>query len=376
MRERHFTQCLTRITPFNRSIPAVVCLFFLGVLVAQDEAKPVEVASAKRVEGLSRKFSLTGTVTSPRRSNLSSRMEGLITEMKVDAGSEVKQGDVLVELDTKLAELDLKLVEAEIEQAEIELADAKRQVEEILELSKAGGFPKSQTLTRKAAVSVSEASLKRLEARKNSQQERIARHQLVAPFDGIITSKISEAGEWVATGTPVLELVEMKGLRFDLQMPQEFLGRVKDIHSATVKLDSFPDREFKANLSVVVPMKDDASRTFLTRLSLDDPKGLASPGMSGTATFETRATLGNAVQVPRDAVVRFPDGTARVWVVTGEGAESKVVSREVRTAGELGKMAEIVEGLKGDETVVLKGNEGLRENQKVTVMAASSSSAQ
>jgi len=342
------------------------------MLGAQDDAKPVEVTSAKRVEGLYREFSLTGTVTSPRRSNLSSRMEGLIAEMKVDAGSEVKKGDVLVQLDTKLAELDLKLIAAEIEQAEIEMADAERKVDEILELTKEGGFPKSQTLTRQAALKISGANLKRLEARRSHQEERIARHQLVAPFDGIITSRISEAGEWVATGTPVLELVEMKGLRFDLQMPQEFLGRIKDVDKVTVKLDAFPEREFQANLSVIVPMKDDASRTFLTRLSLKDPGQLASPGMSGTATIETRGTAGNAVQVPRDAVVRFPNGAAKVWVVEGKGVESQVVSREVRTAGELGKMAEIVEGLKGDETVVLKGNEGLRENQKVTVLPAES----
>jgi len=160
----------------------------------------------------------------------------------------------------------------------------------------------------------------------------------------------------------------MKGLRFDIQLPQEFFGRVKDFNSVMVKLDAFPGREFKASLSVVVPMKDDASRTFLTRLELEDPEGLASPGMSGSATIETRATEGNVVQVPRDAVVRFPDGTARVWVVQSEGTATQVVSQEVRTAGELGEMAEIVEGLKGNETVVLKGNEGLRENQKVTVL--------
>lgn len=370
MRERPFTPWLTQVFLLKSAIYAVVAVSLPGSSEAQDEARPVEVTSAKRVEGLFHEFSLTGTVTSPRRSNLSSRMEGLISEMKVDAGSEVKKGDVLVQLDTKLAELDLKLIEAEIEQAEIEMADAKRKVEEILELTKEGGFPKSQTLTRQAALSISKANLKRLQARKNHQSEKIARHQLIAPFDGIITTKISETGEWVATGTPVLELVEMKGLRFDLQMPQEFLGRVKDIDKVTVKLDAFPEKVFQANLSVVVPMKDDASRTFLTRLLLKDPDRLASPGMSGLATIETRATAGKAVQVPRDAVVRFPNGVAKVWVVKGAGAESQVASKEVRTAGGLGKMAEIVEGLEGNETIVLKGNEGLRENQKVTILPA------
>ncbi len=370
MRECPFAPWPNQAFFLTPAIYAAVAICFPGISGAQDEAKPVEVTSATQVEGLSHEFSLTGTVTSPRRSNLSSRIEGLIYEMKVDAGSEVKKGEVLVQLDTQLAELDLKLIEAEIEQAQIEMADAKRKVEEILELTKEGGFPKSKTLTRQAALSISEANLKRLEARKGHQSERIARHQLVAPFDGTITTKISETGEWVATGTPVLELVEMKGLRFDLQMPQEFLARVKDIDKVTVELDAFPGKTFGAKLSVVVPMREDASRTFLTRLLLEDPDRLASPGMSGSATIETRATAGKAVQVPRDAVVRLPNGGAKVWVVKGRGAEPQVVSREVRTAGGLGKMAEIVEGLEGDETIVLKGNEGLRENQKVTILPA------
>ncbi len=377
MRERLFnlssSSSAFRGNARKRAFHLVVALSFFGVLVAQEDAKPVEVTLAARSEGFSRKFSFTGTVTSPRRANLSSRIEGLVTEMKVDAGSEVKKGDVLVQLDTRLAELDLDLIDAEIAQAAIETADAKRQVEEVLELTKGGGFARSQAITKQANLSISEANLKRLEARRNSQAERIARHQLVAPFDGVITAKIAEAGEWVATGAPVLELVEMKGLRFDLQMPQEFLSRVKDIGSVVVKLDAFPGREFEAELSAVVPVKDDVSRTFLTRFFLKNQEGLASPGMSGTATIETRGTHGETVQVPRDAVVRFPDGSAKVWVIKGEGAESQVVSRTVRTAGELGGMAEIIEGLEGDETVVLKGNEGLRENQKVSVLPAHSS---
>ena len=214
MKERPFKLPLTRVSfremARMRVVLVAVMLLTLSRLEAEDDAKPVEVITAQRVEGFTRKFAFTGTVTSPRRANLSSRIEGLVTDVKVDAGSEVKKGDVLVQLDTRLAELDLDLITAEIEQAEIERKDAKRQVDEVLELAKSGGFPKSQAITKQAALSISDANLKRLEARKNHQAERIARHQLVAPFDGVITSKISETGEWVATGAPVLELIEMK----------------------------------------------------------------------------------------------------------------------------------------------------------------------
>lgn len=351
-------------------------IIFTGLLTclsAQDDARPVVVVTAERTGGGASKIALTGTVTSPRRANLSSRLEGLVTEMKVDAGSVVKKGDTLVQLDTKLADLDLALIEAEIEQAEIELAEAKRLFEEIVKLTEAGGFSKSEFLTKKTELRLSETNLKQLGTRKSQIEERIARHRLISPFDGVISRKLSEAGEWVATGTPVLELIEMKGLRFDIQVPQEFLGQIKRTGKVTVKLDAYPEGDFSAELAAVVPVKDAISRTFLTRFILQDPNSLASPGMSGTATIESGPTADSAIEVPRDAVVRFPDGTAKVWVVEDSGLGPQAVSKLIRTAGKLGETARVIEGLEGGETVVVKGNEGLREKQKVAVQPSTES---
>ncbi|GAA5496067.1 multidrug resistance protein MdtA [Rubritalea halochordaticola] len=336
--------------------------------LAQEQPKPVVVTKAEKLEGLESKITLTGTVTSPRRSRLSSRTDGLINKLNVDAGHTVKKGDVLMELDTKLGELALSLIEAEQEQAEIELANAKRLVDEAESLAKSGAFPKSEAITLSTNLRIAETKLKQLIVRKGLQEERIARHKLVAPFDGIIGQKLSEAGEWVATGTPVLELVEMTNLRFDIQVPQEFIGRVKGAESATITLDAFPNKTLEAKLSYVVPVKNAISRTFLTRLSITDTDGIAGPGMSGTATLAAHHKNGQAVQIPRDAVVRFPDGSAKVWIVQQSDSGSTVVSRIIKTTGELGVMAKVTEGLDGGETLVLKGNEGLQDNQAVNIL--------
>ena len=69
-----------------RSLCVTLVLSLAGTLSAQEEAKPVEVTSARRVEGFARKFAFTGAVTSPRRANLSSRTEGLVAGVAVDAG--------------------------------------------------------------------------------------------------------------------------------------------------------------------------------------------------------------------------------------------------------------------------------------------------
>ncbi|MDF1812445.1 MAG: efflux RND transporter periplasmic adaptor subunit [Verrucomicrobiales bacterium] len=345
----------------------------LGLVTAQDNARPVVVVKAELAGAAAAKLVLTGTVTSPRRANLSSRIGGLVAKMEVDAGSIVKKGEVLLKLDSKLADLDLELIEAEFEQSEIEATDAKRQFEEVVKLTKVGGFSQSEFLTKKTELQLSDINLKQLRARKSQMLERIARHQLIAPFDGVIGRKLSEEGEWVATGTPVFELIEMNDLRFDIQVPQESLVQIKNAGTVTVRLDAYPDRNFEAKLAAVVPVKDPVSRTFLTRLNLVDPEGLAAPGMSGTAMIESRRRPGGIIEIPRDAVVRFPDGTARVWVVKDGGIASHAVSRLIQTAGELGEMAKIVKGIEAGEIVVLKGNEGLRENQKVLVQPSPAS---
>ncbi|MFC5050501.1 efflux RND transporter periplasmic adaptor subunit [Rubritalea spongiae] len=371
MKKRHISR-MAQSVPNKAFIPilTVLTISFASISAAQDNAKPVVVTQATKLDQLTNKITLTGTVTSPRRARLSSRIEGLINKMNVDAGHSVKKGDVLMELDPKLSELSLDLIAAEQEQAAVELANAQRLVDETKPLIKTGAFPESQANTLQSDVHISEAKIKQLEAREKVQQERIARHKLVAPFDGVVVNKLAETGEWVTTGTPVVELIEMENLRFDIQVPQEFLSRLRNAQKATVKLDAFPNQTFDAKLAVVVPVKNAVSRTFLIRLAIDGSDNNAAPGMSGTATIESLHSDSPTVQIPRDAVVRFPDGTAKVWIVQTNGSESSVVSREVQTAGRLGEMAEIVEGLKGGETLVLKGNEGLRENQKVSILKA------
>lgn len=340
-----------------------------GPAGAEEPASLVTVIVAEKTDGIAREFSLTGTVTARREARLSSRTEGLVAEVKVDAGSLVREGDTLLVLDTRLGEITLDRIRAERTAAEIAVAEAKRRAEEVRELSRTGGFPKTEAEARVAEQRLREAEWMQLQVREEEQGELLARHSLVAPFGGVIRRKLAEAGEWVDTGTPVLELVETENPRFDLQVPQEFLERISRAVSFRVKLDAFPETLLEAEVEAMVPVKDPSTRTFLTRLSLKDARKLAAPGMSGTATVTYRTGDSNSVRIPRDAVVRFPDGSIKVWIVGSNPEGDRVASRAIRTGGSLGEYTEVVEGLEGGERVVLKGNEGLHENQAVRVEA-------
>ena len=336
--------------------------------------RPVTVSRPVR-EPLVTTLELTGSLTARRQSRLSARTSGLIQRLEVDAGHAVNQGDILMELDPALATLALEKSSAQKRQAELELADADRLLTEGRNLAKVGGFSRSEAETRETNARVRRALLESLTVEVREQEEIIARHRLPAPFSGVISRKLAEEGEWVQTGTPVLELVETGAPWLDVQAPQEAYAALRGGEGPdaapppgiTVLLDAFPDVSLPATIASRVPVKD-AARTFLVRLALDDPRGLAAPGMSARARFTLRRRE-PVVQVARDAVVRLPDGTTRVWVVGNAGGSPVAQSRPVELGASLSQLIEVRRGLDDTPLVIVRGNEGLRENQPLTVTA-------
>jgi RND family efflux transporter MFP subunit len=336
------------------------------ILAEVEPPSPVVVATAANARIVNR-MELTGSVTARRKARLSARTSGLVRKLHVDAGDFVKAGDVLLELDDELAKIALERVTVAREQAEHELTEARRLETEARNLAKTGAFAKSEAQSRETALKVGMTGLRRSEVLESEQKSIIERHRLPAPFDGVISGKLAEEGEWVQTGTPVLELVETGSLRLDIQAPQEIHARLAANPPVTVVLDPFPDRKLAGRLAAIVPVQDEVARTFLARIEMDDPEGLAAPGMSARAVFEF-AGKDEVLQVPRDAVVRFPDGTAKVWIVTGTGAQTLAAPRVVRLGQALEGAIEILEGLEPGTRVVVRGNEGLREGQPVEIL--------
>ena len=348
-----------------RAVSVLGCLCLGLPVQAADTAALVSLVTAEKSDGLLRTLHLTGTVTARHHAQLSPRTAGLVTRLNVDAGSRVAKGDVLLELDPKLAQLALAVLQAELAQGQLQQTDADRLVQDIRELTKIGAFPKSEAETRQANSKVAASRVLQIQARIEEQRELIDRHKVVAPFAGVISQRFTDMGEWVATGTPVLELVGTDDVWFDLQVPQEELARIAGAKKATVTLDAWTQKPLTAHIDVQVPVENRVSRSFLVRLKIDDEQRLAAPGMSGTAEISYQLVNGDSVRIPRDAVVRYPDGTARVWVVEEKDGIPCAMPRTVTTAGALGEWTEVIQGLKGGEQVVLRGNEGLKEGQAV-----------
>ena len=304
---------------FGQGLAALALVFCLnGQAATAQDAPPVTVVAPAPFES-AETVEFTGTLTSERHANLSARVSGLVSRVLVDAGDRVAAGDLLLELDATLATLELHRAEAAMDEALTRLDEAQRLRDE----GKALGANIAKTIvrTREAQVVIESAGVARLEADRRFQAEMVGRHKLYAPFDGVVSRKRSEIGEWVETGAPVLELLATDRLRLDVQVPQEHFPRVAKDMAVAVRLDALADQQLIGRVAAKVPLSDPGVRTFLVRVLLDNPTGDVIAGMSAVAGFNLEGDA-IALGLPRDVLKRYPDGTTTVWVVETEGSEN------------------------------------------------------
>ena len=343
---------------------ALVSLLLVTELAAAPVA-PVELALVERRD-IIETLRLSGSLTSPYSSSLSPDFEGRLVSLAVDAGDRVKRGDILFKLDDELARLELAQATAAEHEAEAALTDAKRRVIEVRKLVNEKTFPESEALSLEALVTRNQAILERRRAERAYAAATLERHALKAPFSGVIAERGADLGERVDTDSRVLLLVAIDKLQLDLRVPQQYFQRVTPGTELSLTLDAMPGQTIAARVSQVVPISDPDARTFLVRAQIDNTSARLTPGMSVRAVIRI-GTDRQAEVVPRDALIRYPDGRTVVWVARVDNDRHLVEERQVKTGVTFDGSVEILEGLSEGERVVIRGNEALRQGQQVRV---------
>ncbi len=337
-----------------------------AISVYAQEAVPVMVAVVERAKS-DDELRLTGTVTSERVASLSTSVNGLVKRVRVDAGDRVSAGKALIHLDSAMARLALDRTKAAAQEARAQLSEQQRLRDEAKEMFERGLIPETRLHSAESERRVAAARVDRLVAEQKEQQEIVRRHTVVAPFTGVISNKFTDPGEWVETGTTVLELVDTQRLRIDVQVPQERYRQISVGAPVSVELDAVAGRLHKGKVIARVPVNNPGARTFLVRVNIDNGAKEMAPGMSARVVFkllEGRST----VRVPRDAILRKPDGSTRVWIVIDGGAPT-VSERQVELGRSLRGWVDVQSGVDAGARVVVRGNEALREGQQVRVLS-------
>jgi RND family efflux transporter MFP subunit len=362
------------------------------VLVTRSAPPEVAVASARPAPaaGTQTVLNASGYVTPRRRATVAAKITGRVTEVLVDEGMVVEQGQVLARLDDSDARRRYEAIRAErdvaraaIDELEVNLEDAQRTLRRTVDLNEDGVASQQDLDSATAAVDALEArlmvatrSLDSAEAQLAVAAQDLENYVIRAPFAGIAVSKDAQPGEMVSpvsagggfTRTGISTIVDMKSLEIEVDVNESYIARVSPGQPADAVLDAYPDWHIPATVRTIIPTADRQKATVKVRLAFDelDPKIL--PDMGIKVAFLELADDEDGT--PPQAQSMIPASAARtegpqtvVFVVDGETVERRAVT----LGRELGTEVEVVAGVTPGEEVVINDLDALSDGQRVRV---------
>lgn len=317
---------------------------------------PESVTSAKVASASWQgKRSAIGSVVAVHDVTLGAELPGLIREVMFDSGKNVKRGMVLVKLDTTNEEAQLSSAVADAA-----LADAS--LERAVTLRKGGA-------NTPADLDAAQSRQKQAHAAVANLRASITKKTIRAPFDGRIAIRQVERGQVVSPGTPIATLQSVDPILAEFSLPQQALATLKLGQAVTLRVDSFPEREWQGVVSTVNSEVDATTRNIKVRAAFPNKDGILRPGMFVNVDIMS-ADKQNVLLIPSTAVVYAPYGDS-VFVLESSQHDGKSLlvaqPRFVRLGERRGDLVEVISGLKDGETVVANGAFKLRKGVAVMV---------
>nr|WP_229473698.1 efflux RND transporter periplasmic adaptor subunit [Pseudoduganella lurida] len=306
----------------------------------------------------------SGEVRPRYESQLGFRVPGKIVARKVDVGTMVKKGQVLMQLDPQDLRLGQAGALATLRAAEtardLALADLKR----YRELRTQNFVAASVLDTKESALKSAEANVAAARAAYREQSNQAGYANLTADVDGVVTVLAAEAGQVVEAGTVVARVARTDEKEVVFGVPEDRVDQLRNVANVKVRLWAVPGAPVAAKVREVSPVADPATRTYAFKVTL--PAGLAAAklGMTAVVQFESRSAQPR-IKVPLTALFHERNATS-VWVV--QGGVAKLVP--VTVLGADGNDIVLGSGVTAGQTVVTAGVHLLKPGQKVSILAS------
>ncbi len=343
--------------------------------IQEKEGIPVEVIEIK--PGVLAKFlNVTGTVGSEEEAYLSSKVGGRILKFYKDVGDSVKEGEKLVEIDTKSLEIQMtqaenqvKIAENELNEDKVESENADRDLQRMQNLFRDGVISKKEL--EKFEVDAHtykqqyEASLSRLEVAKDNLRivdASIKDHSIFAPFDGVVGIRKSDVGEVVAPGQLIISLYNPKKLNAQVQVAENDIGNLKVGQNVVIMIDALGGEELEGNVLKIAGAPDPNTRLFDVQIGLKTIPDNIRHGLF----LKGKILVGNKkniITLPMQVLLK-EDSQYYVFVVEGNRAVKKKVELGYRAED----ITEIISGLDVGVKVISFGKENVKEGSLIKIM--------
>jgi membrane fusion protein (multidrug efflux system) len=333
---------------------------------AEQAGPPPETVSATvaRVESWEATLLAVGSVQGVKSVTVANDSPGRVKRIRFESGQLVKQGQVLVELDTS------------VERAELASARARHDLA-LVSANRSRALVSAQ-VTPQAQLDIDEARLQTSKSEVSSLHALIDKKIVRAPIRGRLGIRAVDVGEYLNPGTTVTTLEQVGAVFVDFTLPQQSYQSVKEGMPVRVALDDPHKTVFEGTISAVDPRLDDTTRSIRLRASIPNEQDRLRPGMFVNVTVET-PKRSNLVIVPQTAIVHAPYGDSVFviedkppgspgWSHTPDGKPVKIVRQQFVRLGEArGDFVAILQGIKAGQAVVSAGAFKLRNGAPVVI---------
>ena len=297
-----------------------------------------------------------GTLSPVQGVTISAELEGAIIAIPVENGAAVKQGDLLVELDTSLEKAQLEAAEARAELARLQRDRAQ-------ELRTKNTISQSELDTANAQFAQAMADVAAINA-------TIAKKAIRAPFDGRVGIRMVNLGQFVSRGTPLMPLQKLDEVFIDFYVPQRQFPLVGMGQEVKVTVDAFPDEVFTARITAINPVIDTNTRNIAVQATLANPGERLRAGLFAQLEVVLPAAE-KVVVVPATAISYASYGNSVFVIETMKDADGQdylgVRQQPITIGAKRGDLVAITTGLNGGEEIASTGVFKLRNTLAIQV---------
>jgi membrane fusion protein (multidrug efflux system) len=297
-----------------------------------------------------------GSVEAVQGVTVSADLPGTVAKIDFESGKSVKEGDVLVELDTRQERAQLAAMEAQHDLAKLNYARSEQ-------LAKQGVISRIDYDRSSADQRQTEANVAELRA-------TIERKTIRAPFSGVLGIRKVNLGQYLAAGAPIVALQKLNPIYVNFGLPQQETPNVKVGRSLRVRTDELAGQTFTGRVTALDSVIDEATRNIQVQATLPNPKGKLQPGMFVTVDLDLGGSR-PVVTLPASSISYAPYGDS-VFIV-GDMKDQKgntyrgVRQQFVKVQGSRGDQVGIVSGVNPGDEVVTSGVFKLRNGAAVQI---------
>lgn len=339
-------------TLMRATLTATVLLLTIGCSKTASSPEPLRPVLTGLIGGNAAQESVTysGEIRSRYETQLSFRIPGKIVARLVDAGAQVKAGELLARLDPTDTALSAAAAQAQLQLAEAEL----RRYREL----------RSKNFVSQAALDARETTFKATRAQADLAHNQQAYSELRADKAGVVELVSAEVGQVVGAGQVIMRVARTDTPEVAIAIPESRMSSGRPGKEAVVTLWADEQATYQGKLRELSPMADPVTRTYAARVTILKPDARLLLGMTANVRFtsETRANPATSrLSVPLTAIFQ-KEGKPALWIVA---TDQTVSLRPVEIIAYGETSAIIGEGAKAGERIVIAGVHTLSAGEKI-----------